>query len=118
MKSISKVGLALGALLLAALPEVLRYAADPLQAMTGGRLDASILRQLLVALAMVLALLANLTLLPALLVLCLGGPRPYRQQREELRAIEAHEEAREEARKEVRKEERRSQSAADVTPDR
>lgn len=73
---------------------------------------------LLVALAMVLALLANLTLLPALLVLCLGGPRPYRQQREELRAIEAHEEAREEARKEVRKEERSSQSAADITPDR
>ncbi len=46
-------GVILGALLLAALPEVLRYVADPLQGMTGGRLDASILRQLLVALAMI-----------------------------------------------------------------
>jgi branched-chain amino acid transport system permease protein len=46
-------GVILGALLLAALPEVLRYVADPLQHMTGGRLDASILRQLLVALAMI-----------------------------------------------------------------
>ncbi|MDE2092979.1 MAG: ABC transporter ATP-binding protein, partial [Burkholderiales bacterium] len=32
---------------------VLRYVADPLQHMTGGRLDASILRQLLIALAMI-----------------------------------------------------------------
>jgi branched-chain amino acid transport system permease protein len=46
-------GVIIGALLLAALPEVLRYVADPLQGMTGGRLDASILRQLLVALAMI-----------------------------------------------------------------
>jgi branched-chain amino acid transport system permease protein len=46
-------GVILGALLLSALPEVLRYAAGPLQDMTGGRLDASILRQLLVALAMI-----------------------------------------------------------------
>ncbi len=46
-------GVILGALLLAALPEVLRYVAGPLQEMTGGRLDASILRQLLVALAMI-----------------------------------------------------------------
>ena len=46
-------GVILGALLLAALPEVLRYVAGPLQAMTGGRLDASILRQLLIALAMI-----------------------------------------------------------------
>jgi branched-chain amino acid transport system permease protein len=46
-------GVILGALLLSALPEVLRYVAGPLQAMTGGRLDASILRQLLVALAMI-----------------------------------------------------------------
>lgn len=46
-------GVIVGALLLAALPEVLRYVADPLQAMTGGRLDAAILRQLLVALAMI-----------------------------------------------------------------
>ena len=42
-----------GALLLAALPEVLRYVAGPLQQLTGGRLDASILRQLLIALAMI-----------------------------------------------------------------
>ncbi len=46
-------GVILGALLLAALPEVLRYVAGPLQELTGGRLDASILRQLLIALAMV-----------------------------------------------------------------
>jgi branched-chain amino acid transport system permease protein len=52
-------GVVLGALLLAALPEVLRYVADPLQAMTGGRLDASILRQLLVALAMICIMLAR-----------------------------------------------------------
>ena len=46
-------GVILGALLLSALPEVLRYVAGPLQQMTGGRLDASILRQLLIALAMI-----------------------------------------------------------------
>jgi len=46
-------GVILGAVLLAALPEVLRYVASPLQAMTGGRLDAAILRQLLIALAMI-----------------------------------------------------------------
>jgi len=46
-------GVVLGALLLAALPEVLRYVAGPLQQMTDGRLDASILRQLLIALAMI-----------------------------------------------------------------
>ena len=46
-------GVILGALLLAMLPEALRYVAGPLQEMTGGRLDASILRQLLVALAMI-----------------------------------------------------------------
>jgi len=46
-------GVILGAFLLAALPEVLRHVASPLQAMTGGRLDAAILRQLLVALAMI-----------------------------------------------------------------
>jgi len=46
-------GVVLGALLLAALPEVLRYVASPLQGLTGGRLDASILRQLLIALAMI-----------------------------------------------------------------
>ncbi|MBC7939276.1 MAG: ABC transporter ATP-binding protein [Chitinophagaceae bacterium] len=46
-------GVVLGAVLLAALPEVLRYVAGPLQQITGGRLDSSILRQLLVALAMI-----------------------------------------------------------------
>jgi branched-chain amino acid transport system permease protein len=46
-------GVILGAVLLSALPEVLRYAAGPLQQMTGGRLDAAILRQLLIALAMI-----------------------------------------------------------------
>jgi branched-chain amino acid transport system permease protein len=50
-------GVILGALLLAALPEVLRYVAGPLQIMTGGRLDASILRQLLIALAMITIML-------------------------------------------------------------
>ena len=46
-------GVILGAILLAALPEVLRYVAGPLQQLTGGRLDAAILRQLLIALAMI-----------------------------------------------------------------
>ena len=46
-------GVILGAVLLAALPEALRYVAGPLQEMTDGRLDAAILRQLLIALAMV-----------------------------------------------------------------
>ncbi len=46
-------GVILGAVLLSALPEVLRYVAGPLQQMTDGRLDASILRQLLIALAMI-----------------------------------------------------------------
>ncbi|MEO5671201.1 MAG: ABC transporter ATP-binding protein [Ramlibacter sp.] len=50
-------GVILGAILLSALPEVLRYVAGPLQAMTGGRLDASILRQLLIALAMITVML-------------------------------------------------------------
>lgn len=50
-------GVILGAVLLAALPEVLRYVAGPLQAMTDGRLDASILRQLLIALAMIVVML-------------------------------------------------------------
>jgi branched-chain amino acid transport system permease protein len=50
-------GVILGALLLAALPEVLRYVATPLQAMTDGRLDAAILRQLLIALAMIFIML-------------------------------------------------------------
>ncbi len=50
-------GVILGAVLLAALPEVLRYVAGPLQEITGGRLDASILRQLLIALAMIIIML-------------------------------------------------------------
>ena len=50
-------GVILGAVLLAALPEVLRYVAGPLQAMTDGRLDAAILRQLLIALAMIIVML-------------------------------------------------------------
>jgi branched-chain amino acid transport system permease protein len=52
-------GVIVGALLLSALPEVLRYVAGPLQEMTGGRLDASILRQLLVAVAMIGIMLAR-----------------------------------------------------------
>ncbi len=50
-------GVILGAVLLSALPEVLRYVAGPLQEMTGGRLDAAILRQLLIALAMITVML-------------------------------------------------------------
>ena len=50
-------GVILGAVLLSALPEVLRYVAGPLQAMTGGRLDSAILRQLLIALAMISVML-------------------------------------------------------------
>jgi branched-chain amino acid transport system permease protein len=52
-------GVILGALLLASLPEVLRYVAGDLQAMTEGRLDAAILRQLLIALAMIAIMLAR-----------------------------------------------------------
>ena len=52
-------GVIVGALLLAVLPEALRYVADPLQHLTGGRLDASILRQLLIALAMIGIMLAR-----------------------------------------------------------
>ena len=46
-------GVILGAIMLAALPEVLRYVAGPLQQLTDGRLDASILRQFLIATAMI-----------------------------------------------------------------
>jgi branched-chain amino acid transport system permease protein len=46
-----------GAVLLAALPEVLRYVAGDIQNLTGGRIDAAILRQLLVALAMIVIML-------------------------------------------------------------
>src|SRR5262249_18721441 len=49
-------GVILGALMLAALPEVLRFIPD-MQALTGGRLDSAILRQLLVALAMIIIML-------------------------------------------------------------
>jgi branched-chain amino acid transport system permease protein len=50
-------GVVVGAILLAALPEVLRYVAGDVQNLTGGRIDASILRQLLIALAMILVML-------------------------------------------------------------
>jgi branched-chain amino acid transport system permease protein len=50
-------GVILGAVLLTAFPEMLRYVVGPLQAMTDGRLDAGILRQLLIALAMVITML-------------------------------------------------------------
>jgi len=52
-------GVIVGALLLSALPEVLRYVAGPLQAMTEGRLDSAILRQLLIALAMIAIMLSR-----------------------------------------------------------
>jgi len=54
-------GVILGALLLAALPEVLRWVSGELdlQSITGGRLDAAILRQLLIALAMIAIMLAR-----------------------------------------------------------
>ncbi|MBK6850860.1 MAG: ABC transporter ATP-binding protein [Burkholderiales bacterium] len=50
-------GVILGALLLSALPEVLRYVAGDFQQYTDGRLDAAILRQLLIALAMITIML-------------------------------------------------------------
>lgn len=46
-------GVIVGAVLLAALPEVLRHGVGQLQQLTDGRLDAGILRQLLIALAMI-----------------------------------------------------------------
>ena len=49
-------GVILGAVLLTAFPEMLRYVVGPLQAMTDGRLDAGILRQLLIALAMIITM--------------------------------------------------------------
>ena len=52
-------GVILGALMLSALPEVLRYVAGDIQSMTDGRIDASILRQLLVALAMIIIMLVR-----------------------------------------------------------
>ncbi|MDP4300888.1 branched-chain amino acid ABC transporter permease [Leptothrix discophora] len=50
-------GVILGAVMLSALPEVLRYVAGDVQSMTGGRIDAAILRQLLIALAMIAVML-------------------------------------------------------------
>ena len=50
-------GVILGAVLLSALPDVLRYVAAPLHDMTDGRLDPAILRQLLIALSMILMML-------------------------------------------------------------
>ena len=49
-------GVILGAVLLTAFPEMLRYLVGPLQAMTDGRLDAGILRQLMIALAMIITM--------------------------------------------------------------
>ena len=46
-------GVILGAMLLTALPEALRYVAGPLQTMTNGRLDAGMLRPLLIAISMI-----------------------------------------------------------------
>jgi len=50
-------GVVFGAVLLSALPEILRYVAGPLQSLTDGRIDAAILRQLLIALAMIIIML-------------------------------------------------------------
>jgi branched-chain amino acid transport system permease protein len=50
-------GVILGALLLAGLPELLRHVAGPLTQLTDGRLAPEILRQLLIALAMVVVML-------------------------------------------------------------
>jgi branched-chain amino acid transport system permease protein len=52
-------GVILGAVLLSALPEVLRWVSGvmDLQAISGGRLDPAILRQLLIALAMIIVML-------------------------------------------------------------
>jgi len=54
-------GVILGAVLLASLPEALRAVASAfdLQSLTGGRVDAAILRQLLIALAMIAIMLAR-----------------------------------------------------------
>jgi len=54
-------GVILGAVLLAGLPEALRWVSGEidLQSVTGGRLDAAILRQLLIALAMIAIMLAR-----------------------------------------------------------
>jgi branched-chain amino acid transport system permease protein len=50
-------GVIVGASLLTALPEMLRYVVGPLQTITEGRLDAGIVRQLLISFAMIVAML-------------------------------------------------------------
>jgi branched-chain amino acid transport system permease protein len=50
-------GVIAGAVLLTALPEALRYLVAPVQAATNGRIDAGVLRPLIVALAMILIML-------------------------------------------------------------
>lgn len=52
-------GVILGAILLTALPEILRYVAGPLQTITDGCLDAGALRQLMIALAMIVVMLSR-----------------------------------------------------------
>jgi branched-chain amino acid transport system permease protein len=52
-------GVILGALLLSILPELLRYLPNDIQNWTGGRIDAAILRQLLIALAMIVIMLVR-----------------------------------------------------------
>ena len=52
-------GVVLGAILLAGLPEVLRHAAGPLTQLTDGRLAPEILRQLLIALAMIVIMITR-----------------------------------------------------------
>jgi branched-chain amino acid transport system permease protein len=50
-------GVILGAVLLSALPDVLRYVAAPMRDLTDGRLDPAILRQLLIAVSMITMML-------------------------------------------------------------
>lgn len=52
-------GVILGAVLLSALPEALRYVVGPLQAHTDGRLDAGVLRPALIGLVMVVTMLVR-----------------------------------------------------------
>lgn len=49
-------GVLLGALILTALPEVLRYVVGPLQSMTEGRLDAGMVRPLMIAAVMIVTM--------------------------------------------------------------
>ena len=50
-------GVIVGAVLLSALPELLRYVTGPLQTLSDGRLDAGILRPLIISLAMIVTML-------------------------------------------------------------